>query len=92
MAEVFGNQKGVQFDYQISARVSVVAGSEWANFQVKDGMEFDCLIGEDIMQRAELIIDNRNRTAGSTHMSQRMLIRGEVLSLMMRIEDFYQDA
>lgn len=25
VAEVFGNQKGVQFDYQISARISVVA-------------------------------------------------------------------
>ena len=90
VADTFGNGQPLKFNYQIGARVAMAAGSGFATFQVLENMEFDCIIGDDILKRSATVIDYGSRTIGNQVARQRMLTKGEALTVSSNIQNAYK--
>jgi hypothetical protein len=92
VATSFGSPHGVQFDGQMGARLAIASGGGWVNFQIWNNMEFDCLIGDDVLRRSGIRIDYESRTVGTGNLYQRMLTRGEVLTMMFHTDNLFRES
>jgi hypothetical protein len=87
-AEVFGEAgSSVDFAGKMAVRISFIGGHGSFTVQVMDNMAMDCIVGDDVISKAELVLDYKRRVVSNMEFKQRMLTRGEVILMMTQTKD-----
>lgn len=72
---------------QMTLEISLIGCHEQFLVQVLEDMEFDCVIGLDVISRMKIHLDYDQRMVSTPIHKQRMLTRGEVIWMVTRTAD-----
>ena len=89
-AEVFGESNvPVEFVCQMDVPMAFLGGRGRFQVQVLDNMELDCILGDDVLNATGMILNYGERYISTLGHRQRMMTRGEVLTIMAQTQDLY---
>jgi len=87
-AEVFGPERRIVcFQEQMELRIGLSANQHMCNFQILEGMQFDVLIGDDVLKVLKLNISYELRSVSSFGTVLKFAARGDVIFYRVMADD-----